>query len=173
MQSRIDRRGQTKVSGSKTTVVDARYAVVQIVGCKPTGDTRVAPKVRTRYFLFQPLLPLARRLWLGARSVRKHRRVPFIWNLAATFCYSRRDTIRSNYIIATFDSKCKKRLMNDHGKRSVQVNVRLSEEDFVLIKKAAAKLWPSAVLSNSGILLGLAKLAANEAFVRAKKQRGS
>jgi len=80
-------------------------------------------------------------------------------------------TLRSNYIIATFNSKCKKRIMSDHGKRSVQVNVRLSEEDFALIKNAAAKLWPSAVLSNSGILLGLAKLAANETLAGAKKQR--
>ena len=60
--------------------------------------------------------------------------------------------------------------MSDHGKRSVQVNVRLSEEDFALIKKAAAKLWPNAVLSNSGILLGLAKLAANRTLVTPKKQ---
>jgi len=60
--------------------------------------------------------------------------------------------------------------MSDHGKRSVQVNVRLSEEDFALIKKAAAKLWPNAVLSNSGILLGLAKLAANRTLVTSKKQ---
>jgi hypothetical protein len=85
--------------------------------------------------------------------------------------FYRRDTIRSNYIIATFHSKSKKRIMSDHGKRSVQVNVRLSEEDFALIKKAAAKRWPSAVLSNSGILLGLAKLAANETLAGAKKQR--
>ncbi len=60
--------------------------------------------------------------------------------------------------------------MSVHGKRSVQVNVRLSEEDFTLIKKAAGKLWPSAVLSNSGILLGLAKLAANETLLNTKKQ---
>jgi hypothetical protein len=60
--------------------------------------------------------------------------------------------------------------MSDHGKRSVQVNVRLSEEDFALIKKAAVKLWPNAVLSNSGILLGLAKLAANRTLVTSKKQ---
>ncbi len=62
--------------------------------------------------------------------------------------------------------------MGDHGKRSVQVNVRLSEEDFELIKKAAAKLWPHAVLSNSGILLGLARLAAKEAVETPKRQRG-
>lgn len=63
--------------------------------------------------------------------------------------------------------------MSDHGKRSVQVNVRLSEEDFALIKRAAAKLWPSAVLSNSGILLGLAKLAAHGTLASPKKQRQS
>jgi hypothetical protein len=60
--------------------------------------------------------------------------------------------------------------MSDHGKRSVQINVRLSEDDFALIKKAAAKLWPNAVLSNSGILLGLAKLGANRTLITPKKQ---
>ena len=54
----------------------------------------------------------------------------------------------------------------------MQVNVRLSEEDFALIKKAAAKLWPNAVLSNSGILLGLARLAAKKAIESPKRQRG-
>jgi uncharacterized protein (DUF1778 family) len=55
----------------------------------------------------------------------------------------------------------------------VQVNVRLTEEDFELIKKAAAKLWPDAVLSNSGILLGLARSAAKQVLDAPKKQRGS
>ena len=60
--------------------------------------------------------------------------------------------------------------MSNQGKRSVQVNVRLSEQDFELIKKAAAKLWPNAVLSNSGILLGLARLAAKGAMDTKTKQ---
>jgi hypothetical protein len=60
--------------------------------------------------------------------------------------------------------------MSDQGKRSVQVNVRLSEQDFELVKKAAAKLWPNAVLSNSGILLGLARLAAKGAVDTHRKQ---
>jgi uncharacterized protein (DUF1778 family) len=63
--------------------------------------------------------------------------------------------------------------MSDHGKRTVQVNVRLSEEDFDLIKKAAAKIWPDAVLSNSGILLGLARLAAKQVVESTKKLRGT
>jgi len=60
--------------------------------------------------------------------------------------------------------------MSNQGKRSVQVNVRLSEQDFELVKKAAAKLWPNAVLSNSGILLGLARLAAKGAMDTKTKQ---
>jgi uncharacterized protein (DUF1778 family) len=61
--------------------------------------------------------------------------------------------------------------MSDQDKRSVQVNVRLSEQDFELIKKAAARLWPNAVLSNSGILLGLARLAAKQVVETQTKQR--
>jgi uncharacterized protein (DUF1778 family) len=52
--------------------------------------------------------------------------------------------------------------MERNGKRTVQVNVRLSTEDFNLIQKAANVLWPDAVLTNSGILLGLAKIAARD-----------
>jgi uncharacterized protein (DUF1778 family) len=62
--------------------------------------------------------------------------------------------------------------MSATGKRTVQVNVRLSEEDFALIRKAAAKLWPDAVLSNSGIVLGLARLAAKQTLETQKKSRG-
>ena len=46
------------------------------------------------------------------------------------------------------------------SKRTVQVNVKMSEEDFSLLKKAAAVHWPDAVLTNSGIVLGLAKIGA-------------
>ena len=52
--------------------------------------------------------------------------------------------------------------MEQTGKRTLQVNVRLSAEDFSLIKRAADALWPDAILTNSGILLGLAKLAARD-----------
>jgi len=45
-------------------------------------------------------------------------------------------------------------------KRTVQVNVKMSPEDFNLLKKAAEKRWPDAVMTNSGIVLGLAKIAA-------------
>jgi len=50
--------------------------------------------------------------------------------------------------------------METNGKRTVQVNVKMSTEDFETLKKAANTLWPDAILSNSGIILGLARLSA-------------
>jgi hypothetical protein len=38
----------------------------------------------------------------------------------------------------------------------------MSVEDFELLQRAAATLWPDAILSNSGIILGLAKISAKE-----------
>jgi hypothetical protein len=47
-------------------------------------------------------------------------------------------------------------------KRTVQVNVKMTQEDFDLLLKAAEKRWPDAVMTNSGVVLGLAKIAAKE-----------
>ena len=47
-------------------------------------------------------------------------------------------------------------------KRTVQVNVKMTSEDFALLRKAAEKKWPDAVLTNSGIVLALARIAARE-----------
>jgi hypothetical protein len=55
------------------------------------------------------------------------------------------------------------------GKRTVQVNVKMSSEDFSNLQRAANALWPDAILSNSGILLGLARLAAKDIL---KKKTG-
>jgi hypothetical protein len=46
------------------------------------------------------------------------------------------------------------------SKRIVQVNIKMSAEDFELLKRAADTYWPDAILSNSGMILGLAKMAA-------------
>jgi hypothetical protein len=54
-------------------------------------------------------------------------------------------------------------------KRTVQINVKLSPEDFNLLKKAAEKKWPDAVMTNSGVVLGLAKISARE--ILKKKSR--
>ena len=51
-------------------------------------------------------------------------------------------------------------------KRTVQVNVKMSPEDFSLLKKASEKKWPDAVMTNSGIVLGLAKIGAREGLSR-------
>ena len=56
--------------------------------------------------------------------------------------------------------------METDGKRTVQVNVKMSAEDFATLRKAANTLWPDAILSNSAILLGLARLAAKDILKR-------
>jgi uncharacterized protein (DUF1778 family) len=47
-------------------------------------------------------------------------------------------------------------------KRTVQVNVKMTEDDFKMLRKAAEKRWPDAVITNSGIVLALARIAARE-----------
>jgi hypothetical protein len=47
-------------------------------------------------------------------------------------------------------------------KRTVQVNVKMTEDDFKLLQKAATKKWPDAIMTNSGIVLGLARIAAKQ-----------
>lgn len=54
-------------------------------------------------------------------------------------------------------------------KRTVQVNVKMSPDDFQLLKKAAEKKWPDAVMTNSGIILGLAKISARDVLRKGKK----
>lgn len=53
-------------------------------------------------------------------------------------------------------------------KRTVQVNVKMTQEDFELLKKAAEKRWPDAVITNSGIVLALAKIAARQTLSKKK-----
>jgi hypothetical protein len=60
--------------------------------------------------------------------------------------------------------------MAESGKRTTQVNVKMSTADFALLRKAANKLWPGAVISNSGILLGLAKMAASDVLDKKAKK---
>jgi hypothetical protein len=45
-------------------------------------------------------------------------------------------------------------------KRSLSVSIKMSEEDLALFMKAAGQIWPKAVLSRSGIILGLARIGA-------------
>ena len=47
-------------------------------------------------------------------------------------------------------------------KRTLQVNVKMTQDDFDLLKKAADKRWPDAVMTNSGIVLALARIAARD-----------
>jgi hypothetical protein len=51
-------------------------------------------------------------------------------------------------------------------KRTTQVNVKMTQDDFALLKKAADKRWPDAVMINSGIVLALAKIAARDTLTK-------
>jgi hypothetical protein len=59
----------------------------------------------------------------------------------------------------------------DGGKRTIQVNVKMSEGDYKLLQAAASALWPEAILSNSGILLGLARIAAKDILGKSPKAK--
>ena len=56
-------------------------------------------------------------------------------------------------------------------KRTVQVNVKMTEEDFAMLRKAAEKRWPDAVMTNSGIVLALARIAARETLGKSKAKK--
>jgi len=56
-------------------------------------------------------------------------------------------------------------------KRTIQVNVKMTEEDFALLRRAAEERWPDAVMTNSGIVLALARIAAKEIIGIRKKKR--
>jgi hypothetical protein len=58
--------------------------------------------------------------------------------------------------------------MQSSPKRTVQINVKMTTQDFADLQKAANSIWPGAVLTNSGIVLGLAKIGAREALKRKK-----
>ena len=70
----------------------------------------------------------------------------------------------------TISTLAAQRIIFDTGrmKRTVQVNVKMTEDDFELLSKAAEKRWPDAVMTNSGVVLGLAKIAARDTLGKRK-----
>ena len=53
-------------------------------------------------------------------------------------------------------------------KKTVQIGVKMSEADFELLRKAAAKKWPDAEMPNSGVVLSLAKISARQILGKKK-----
>jgi len=51
---------------------------------------------------------------------------------------------------------------------STEVNVKMTQEDTELLTKAAEKRWPDAVMTKSGIVLALARIAARETLAKRK-----
>lgn len=55
-------------------------------------------------------------------------------------------------------------------KRSEMVSVRLTPTDLETFQQAADILWPGAILSRSGILLGLARMMAEKVTTQHKTE---
>jgi hypothetical protein len=55
------------------------------------------------------------------------------------------------------------------SKRTTSVTVKMTAEDYVMLSKAAERLWPGALLTRSSIVLGLAKIGADVALGKKKK----
>ena len=53
-------------------------------------------------------------------------------------------------------------MKRNEGKRTVQVNVRMTPADLELLERAAEAQWHGAEMSLSGTVLSLAKMAAKE-----------
>jgi hypothetical protein len=53
-------------------------------------------------------------------------------------------------------------------KRTVQVNVKMTQEGFEFLRKAAEKEWPDAVMTNSGIVLAVARIAARQTLAKSR-----
>jgi len=47
----------------------------------------------------------------------------------------------------------------------------MTEEEFALLRKAAEERWPDAVITNSGIVLALARIAARDILADKKASR--
>ncbi len=78
-----------------------------------------------------------------------------------------RDSVSCHRLAVTKDTisiVAVQRKITDTGrmKRTVQVNVKMTEADFQLLRKAAEKRWPDAEMTNSGIVLALARIAARQ-----------
>jgi uncharacterized protein (DUF1778 family) len=57
------------------------------------------------------------------------------------------------------------------AKRTLQINVRMSNEDLALLQKAAAALWPGVELTTSTIVLSLAKRSAEQILHPARDRK--
>jgi len=54
----------------------------------------------------------------------------------------------------------------EHSERMEQINMKMAQEDFQMLKKAADRRWPDAVMTNSGIVFALAKIAARQTLAK-------
>ena len=54
------------------------------------------------------------------------------------------------------------------AKRTVSITVKMSAEDYDLLRKAADQLWAKAMMSRSSVVLSLAKITAESVLSKQK-----
>ena len=82
--------------------------------------------------------------------------------------YSRLPASLASVVALLQDVQCP---IQEGMKRTVRVNVKMTEEDFRILKRAAEKRRPDAVMTNSGIVLALAEIAARETHQKRRSNR--
>jgi hypothetical protein len=80
------------------------------------------------------------------------------------------DTVDINSTKSTIVNQATMFDVHKDMKRTVQVNVKMTDEDFSTLRGAAEQKWPDAVMTNSGIVLALARIAAREILGQRKKR---
>jgi hypothetical protein len=69
---------------------------------------------------------------------------------------------------------CIRTRLRDHAgmsNRTVSITSKMTNADFELLQKAAKTLWPKAMVSQSSLILGLAKLGAEQALKSKKRNK--
>ncbi len=59
-------------------------------------------------------------------------------------------------------------VMQSSSKRTLQINVRMSPEEWDLLQRAADSIWPKAEITKAATVLGFAKMAAEDVLQKKK-----
>jgi uncharacterized protein (DUF1778 family) len=63
--------------------------------------------------------------------------------------------------------------MQSSSKRTLQINVRMSPEEWDLLRRAADAIWPKAEITKAATVLGFAKMAAEDVLKRKGSKKGT
>lgn len=79
------------------------------------------------------------------------------------------ETLEIRHLLETLQGIDSKGSMVSMPKRSTSVTLKMTADDYEKLKKAAAVLWPKALLTKSSMILSLALIAAEDVLKGKKK----